>query len=101
PTLARATYLDALTAALFAGRLARGAGALEVAQAVLGLPPCPQSPHAVDLLLRGLALVITDGPSVGVPVLKRALQALRDEGIATEAGIRWGHPERLALFLAG
>jgi hypothetical protein len=39
PALARATYLDALAAALFAGRLARGASALEVAQAVLGLPP--------------------------------------------------------------
>ena len=34
PPLAHATYLDALAAALFAGRLARGASALEVAQAV-------------------------------------------------------------------
>ena len=89
PPLARATYLDALVAALFAGRLARGASALEVAQAVRGMPLSPQPPPAGDLLLRGLALVITDGPSGGAPVLKRALRALRDKHIATEEGIRW------------
>jgi DNA-binding CsgD family transcriptional regulator len=100
PPLARATYLDAFTAALYAGRLARGASALEIAQAVLGLPPSPQPPHAEDLLLRGLALLITDGPSAGVPVLKRALRALRDEEIATGEGIP-GHLERIALFLWG
>jgi len=89
PPLARATYLDALAAALFAGRLARGAGALEVAEAVRGAPPSPQPPPAGDLLLRGLALLITDGPSVGTPVLKRALRGFRDEGTATEEDIRW------------
>jgi len=86
--LARATYLDALAAALFAGRLARGAGVLEVAEAVRGAPPSPQPPLAGDLLLRGLALLITDGPSVGTPVLKRALRAFR-ERTATEEDIRW------------
>ncbi len=89
PPLARATYLDALAAALFAGRLARGASALEVAEAVRGVPPAPEPPEAGDLLLRGLALLISDGLSVGAPVLKRALRALRDEDIATEEGIRW------------
>jgi DNA-binding CsgD family transcriptional regulator len=87
--LARATYLDALAAALFAGRLARGASALQVAQAVRGAPPAPKPLPAGDLLLRGLALAITDGPSVGAPVLKQALRALRDDDIATEEGIRW------------
>ncbi|MEN3284087.1 MAG: hypothetical protein V7607_5227, partial [Solirubrobacteraceae bacterium] len=89
PPLARATYLDALAAALFAGRLARGASALEVAEVVRRVPPAPEPPEAGDLLLRGLALLISDGPSVGAPVLKRALRALRDEEIATEEGIRW------------
>jgi len=88
PPLARATYLDALAAALFAGRLARGAGVLEVAEAARGAPPPPQPPLPGDLLLRGLALLITDGPSVGTPVLKRALRAFR-EGTATEEDIRW------------
>jgi DNA-binding CsgD family transcriptional regulator len=94
PPLARATYLDALAAALFAGRLARGASALEVAEAVRGVPPAPQPAHGRDLLLRGLALLITDGLSAGAPVLKRALRAFRDEDLATEEDIRW-------LWLAG
>src|SRR3954452_1360137 len=97
PPLARATYLDALAAALFAGRLARGAGVLEVAEAARGAPPSPQPPLPGDLLLRGLALLITDGPSVGTPVLKRALRAFR-EGTATEEDIRWW---RLAGPVAG
>ena len=89
PPLARATYLDALAAALFAGRLACGASALEVAHAILGAPWTPQPAHAGDLLLRGLALHITDGPSAGTPVLKRALRAFRDGELATEEGMRW------------
>jgi DNA-binding CsgD family transcriptional regulator len=94
PPLARATYLDALVAALFAGRLARGASALEVAQAVRNMPPSSQPPHAGELLLRGLALYITDGPSVGTPVLQRALRAFRAGEVATDEGMRW-------LWLAG
>jgi DNA-binding CsgD family transcriptional regulator len=49
----------------------------------------PEAPEAGDLLLGGLALLISDGPSVGAPGLKRALRALRDEEIATEEDIRW------------
>jgi DNA-binding CsgD family transcriptional regulator/tetratricopeptide (TPR) repeat protein len=89
PPLARATYLDALAAALFAGRLSRGASALEVAEVVCGARLAPEAPEAGDLLLGGLALLISDGPSVGAPGLKRALRALRDEEIATEEDIRW------------
>jgi hypothetical protein len=94
PNLARATYLDALNAALFADRLAKGGSAVEVAQAVRSAPPSPHSPQASDLLLDGLALLITDGPSVGTPVLKRAVGAFHDEDLATEEGMRW-------LWLAG
>jgi hypothetical protein len=64
PSLARATYLDALTAALFAGRLAIGSSALEVARAALAVRSSPQPPRAWDLLLNGLALQITDGRPV-------------------------------------
>jgi DNA-binding CsgD family transcriptional regulator len=94
PSLARATYLDALTAALFAGRLATGSSALEVAKAALAVRSSPQPPRAWDLLLDGLALQITDGPSIGTPVLKRAVGAFRDEDMATEDVMRW-------LWLAG
>ncbi len=94
PSLARATYLDALTAALFAGRLATGSSALEVAKAALAVRSSPQPPRAWDLLLDGLALQITDGPSIGTPVLKRAVGAFREEDMATEDVMRW-------LWLAG
>jgi hypothetical protein len=43
--LARETYLDALWAARYAGRLARGGGVLEVAQAAL-TAPAPPGPRA-------------------------------------------------------
>ena len=41
PSLARATYLEALSAAMFAGRLARGGGRREVSEAALAGPPPP------------------------------------------------------------
>jgi outer membrane PBP1 activator LpoA protein len=52
--LARDTYLDALSAALFAGRLAEGPGARQVAEAVRRAP-APAAPRKGDLLLDGLA----------------------------------------------
>jgi len=59
--LARETYLDALAAAMFVGRLAGGVGLPEVARAALGAAPAPQPARAPDLLLDGLAVLITDG----------------------------------------
>jgi DNA-binding CsgD family transcriptional regulator len=94
--LARETYLDALSAAMFAGRLSRGVGVLEVAQAAragrAGLSPEP--PRAADLLLDGLALLITEGHAAGAPTLKRALRAFRGQHISREEELRW-------LWLAG
>jgi DNA-binding CsgD family transcriptional regulator len=89
PKLARATYLDALTAALFAGRLASGGSALEVSKAVVGGPRSPQPPRPWDLLLDGLALLTIDGPSIAVPVLKQAVSAFREHNGGTEEAIRW------------
>jgi hypothetical protein len=54
--LARATYLDAMIAANFAGRLAGpGADVLAVARAVSAAPPPLHAPGASELLLDGLA----------------------------------------------
>ena len=55
--LSRATYLDALSAAIFAGRLASpGGSVLEVARAAAARPRRrAQPPRALDLLLDGLA----------------------------------------------
>jgi DNA-binding CsgD family transcriptional regulator len=77
PDLARATYLEALSAAMFAGRLADGGGAVEISEAALAGPPPPEKPQPSDLLLQGLAVQATEGYAAGVPLLKEALVAFR------------------------
>jgi DNA-binding CsgD family transcriptional regulator len=84
--LARETYLDALSAAVFAGRLAGEWDARAVAERALAAPPAPSPPRAVDLLLDGLALLIVEGPAVGTPILAQAVRAFRADGAE---GRRW------------
>jgi DNA-binding CsgD family transcriptional regulator len=74
--LARATYLDAVAAAMFAGRLASpGGSAMDVARAAAGAPPPPHAPRPPDLLLDGLAALYTRGYAEALPLLRRALAA--------------------------
>ena len=87
--LARETYLEALFAALFAGRLALGGGAREVAEAARAAPPSPQPARAPDLLLDGLALVITEGYPAGAPMLKQAASAFCGADGFREEWLRW------------
>src|SRR3954468_8169774 len=84
--LARETYLEAFGAAMYAGRL--GGGVRAVAEAARAAPS-PGSPRAVDILLDGLALVVTDGYAAGAPALRRALVAFSDPGLPKEEGLRW------------
>jgi DNA-binding CsgD family transcriptional regulator len=86
---ARDTHLDALSAALFVGRLTTDGGVLEAARAARAAPAAAPPPSAADLLLDGAASVITDGYAAGVPVLKRALAAFRDGHVSEEEEIRW------------
>ncbi|HEX8856785.1 MAG TPA: AAA family ATPase [Thermoleophilaceae bacterium] len=86
-TLARETYLEALMAAQFAGRLADGA-ALKVAEAARAAPPSPTL-RAPDLLLDGLAVMITEGHRAAAPFLKGALNVFRAGDIAANGGFRW------------
>jgi DNA-binding CsgD family transcriptional regulator len=87
--LARETYLEAVWAAMFVGRLSRGAGVLDAAQAARAAPPSPQPPRPADLLLDGLAALLTQGYAAGTPTLKLALTAFRSESISTEEELRW------------
>jgi DNA-binding CsgD family transcriptional regulator/tetratricopeptide (TPR) repeat protein len=85
--LARETYLEAFTAALFVGRLSSAVG--DVARAAR-MAPAPLAPaRAPDLLLDGLALLVTEGYAAGTPALKRALLAVRDQDISAEEGLSW------------
>ena len=91
---AREIYLDALTATLFAGRLGGGYDARQVATAARAAPPSPSPPRAADILLDGLALLITDGHTAAMPTVRKALTAFHRDEIGTEEGLRW-------LWLAG
>ena len=85
--LARETYLEALGAAISAGRRGRGLTVREAAEAALAAPPAPQPPRPLDLLLDGAATRLTEGYVAGMPPLRRALDALRRHGGRSEADI--------------
>ena len=86
--LARETYLDALAAATFAGRLALGGGMREIAEAARMAPP-PGPARGPDLLLDGISLVICEGYPAGAPVLRRAVSAFRGTDVSREERLRW------------
>jgi DNA-binding CsgD family transcriptional regulator len=87
--LARATYLDALTASTLAGRLASPGGhTLEVARAASAAPRPPGDPSVPDLLLDGLAANFNDGYAAGVPFLRQALTAF-GSGMSADEELRW------------
>ena len=92
--LARETYLEALTAAVIVGRLSRGADAVEVARAALAAPPRSMPPRPPDLLLDGLALLVTEGRAAATQTLKQAVAAFRGDDLTTHERLRW-------LWLAG
>jgi DNA-binding CsgD family transcriptional regulator len=87
--LARETYLEALTAVFFPGFLTPGESVLETARAVRAAPPSSTPSRASDLLLDGLALLITEGYAAGTPTLRRAVGAFRGEDLSRGEGRRW------------
>ena len=88
PTLARETYLDALSAAMFAGRFAGpGGSALVVAQAASAAPPS-RAPRGSDLLLDALATLFSETYEAAVPILRRAQAAFSTDESAIEQ-LRW------------
>ncbi len=87
--LARQTYLDAWAAALFAGRFAGAGDLYEVARAARSAPPTAGAPRLSDLLLDGLAVLVTDGRAQAGPLLSRAAQLCAGEEITMEDRVRW------------
>jgi DNA-binding CsgD family transcriptional regulator len=87
--LARQTYLDAWYAAMFAGQFA-GAGSLhEVSWAARSAPPPAGAPRASDLLLDGLAMLITEGRAQAAPLLRRVARVFAEEEITIAERRRW------------
>src|SRR5205823_1797837 len=78
--LARDSFLEALGAAMFAGRLSGAVGVREVADAARTAARAGaslESPRGVDLLLDGLVTRFTEGYPAGVAPLRRALRTLQ------------------------
>jgi DNA-binding CsgD family transcriptional regulator len=87
--MARETHLEAMAAAMFAGRLGDTPSVRDAAEAALTAPAAPQPPRAIDLLLDGLATRFTEGYSAGLEPLRRALGAFRNLEGLTASDVRW------------
>jgi DNA-binding CsgD family transcriptional regulator len=85
--LARATYLDAMSAAVFAGRLAAGEGARQVAEALREVPPS-DAPGLGDALLESLAVRFTDGYEAAASLSHRAVHALTTTELTLDEDLR-------------
>jgi DNA-binding CsgD family transcriptional regulator len=89
PALARETYLEALGAAIFAGRLSGVVGAREIAEAASAAPAGAAPARASDLLLDGLVVRFTEGYAAAVPALGEALRAFEPAPGRPEEDLRW------------
>ena len=89
PDRARTTYLEALEAARFADRLARGTDVVEVSKAALAGTAPHRPPRPTDLLLQGMATLPIDGHAAAVPILKAALSAFREQAALPPEESRW------------
>src|SRR5450432_4105529 len=87
--LARETYLDAWGAAWFAGSLATAGDLFEVSRAARSAPPSTHPSQPFDLLLDGLALLITEGRGAAASALRRASSAFAAAETPAENSIRW------------
>jgi DNA-binding CsgD family transcriptional regulator len=87
--MARETHLEAMAAAMFAGRLGGNPGVRETAEAAQSAPAAPQPPRAIDLLLDGVATRFTEGYAAAVPPLRTALGAFCREEQTAARDARW------------
>ncbi|MEU4291737.1 AAA family ATPase [Kribbella sp. NPDC026596] len=90
PKLARETYLDALAAAMFAGRLASGpdTGMQQVAEAMrrVELPAAATKP---DRLLQDIAVLYTDGYPAAAPDLLDVVGAFGRDELTMDEAVRF------------
>ncbi len=87
---ARDSYLEALGATIYAGRLHGDVGPRDVAVAARSAPPGRHPLRPAGLLLDGLATRFTEGYVAGVAPLRRALDAFgQDAGVDENDILRW------------
>src|SRR5580698_736754 len=92
-SLARAAYLDALVAAIWAGGMG-SPDVREAAAAARAAPPAPVPTRTIDVLLNAVALRITEGYAAAAPALTRALAMVLAPDTSRGESQRW-------LWLAG
>jgi DNA-binding CsgD family transcriptional regulator len=87
--LARATYVDAFTAAMFGARLNEGVGVPEIADAARAtLPRRDDEAPVADLLLNAL-VALADDYDTAVAACRDALRKLASAEISAEERLRW------------
>ncbi|MFD7401918.1 AAA family ATPase [Streptomyces sp. NPDC059866] len=80
PVLARDTYIEALAAATYGGRLGDAEQVAAVANAILAATPAAEeSDRAGDLILRGQALLAAEGQEAAIATLRRAQRAFLEQ----------------------
>ncbi|BBY62120.1 AAA family ATPase [Mycolicibacterium helvum] len=79
PASAWPTYLQALIATSYAGRLGSTQVRLEIANAALALPMAPAPTPTVQLLVHGVATWMARGYVAAAPTLKEAVHRYRSE----------------------
>ncbi|QFY09111.1 AAA family ATPase [Nonomuraea phyllanthi] len=80
PVLARDTYIEALSAAIYGGRLGDAEQVAAVANAILEATAAEEdSDRARDLILRGQALLAAKGQEAAIATLRRAQRAFLDQ----------------------
>jgi hypothetical protein len=62
------------------------------------LPGPTHPPRPVDVLLDGLALLVTDRPAAAAPVLRQATGAFADADMPVDEVLRWGWLAREADY---
>jgi len=92
-TLARETYLDAWAAAAHTGDLH------EVSRAARSAPAPEGAPRPADLLLNGLAVLVTDGRPAAAAPLRQVAHIFAEEEVPPEEGLRWGWLASIAAIM--
>jgi DNA-binding CsgD family transcriptional regulator len=88
-SVARETYVDAFSAAMFGARLNGSVGMPEVAEAARAAPrPAQAEPATVDLLLDAL-ITLTDDYDAAIPPCRAAVQRLSGEKASAKERLRW------------
>jgi DNA-binding CsgD family transcriptional regulator len=83
---------------MVAGHLAEAGTVVEIARSARALPAAGARPGPADLVLEGLALLVTDGPAAAAVPLRQALPAFVAGDVSLHEGLRFGWFAASALW---